>query len=212
MSLTDTVVPPQCHAVSFFRNDEQLCSEIAAFAAEGLALDQPALIVTNEAHRSGISQELEAAGVCVADAIARGDLALVDADACLKAIMPADMPDPDLYNEQVGAAVSQLLRGRPGPIRIFGDMVDLLWQRQQYDAAIRIEILSNQLAATHPILVICGYSMGHFLKTATKLELVRCLHGRVHEPAAAAERPRRARAPHVARARVGVARRRGARG
>lgn len=212
MPFTDTVVPPQCHAVSFFRNDEQLCSEIAAFAAEGLHLDQPALIVTNEAHRRGISSNLEAAGVDVVDAMRRGDLALVDADECLQAIMPEGMPDAGLYNEQVGTAVSRLLRGRPGPIRIFGDMVDLLWQREQYDAAIRIEILSNQLAVTQPILVICGYSMGHFLKTATKLELVRCLHGRLHEPATAAERPRRTRTTRAPRPRVSVARRREARG
>jgi hypothetical protein len=91
--------------------------------------------------------------------------------------MDGPLPNAARYHENIGTAVAQLLRGRPGPLRIFGDMVDLLWQRGEYEAAIKIEILSNQLAALQPISVICGYSMGHFLKTATRLEEVRALHG-----------------------------------
>ena len=192
---SDILAAPQCHTIGFFDSDAQLCAEVAAFVAEGFALDQPALVVTNEPHRQGITEELRARGVDVEAVIGDGDLLLLDAEETLAAIMPGALPDADLYHGSVGSVVSQLLRGRPGPVRIFGDMVDLLWQRRQFDAAIRIEILSNQLALVQPISVICGYSMGHFLKTAQRLEAVTQLHGKVHKHRAVPAR-RTARGVH----------------
>jgi DcmR-like sensory protein len=185
---TSAIVPPSCHAVSFFQDEPQLCAEIASFVAEGLKLGEPALIVTNEPHRRGIAQQLSLRAVDVERAVADGDLLMVDADETLSALMgDGDLPNAAIYHREVGAACRSLLRGRPGPIRIFGDMVDMLWQRGEQEAAIRIEILSNQLAVLQPISVICGYSMGHFLKSAAKLDVVRQLHGRIHEPGVAVE-------------------------
>ena len=185
--------PPLCHAISFFASPQQLCEEIASFVAQGLRQGEPALIVTNPAHRAGISAELGARGVDVDATVEAGDLVFADAEETLAALMKNGMPDSALYHEKVGTAVRQLLRGRPGPVRIFGDMVDLLWQRGEHDAAIRIELLSNQLAMKEPISVICGYSMGHFLKRSPQLDTVRHLHGRVRNPKAAADRGRRTR-------------------
>ena len=199
MRPSDTAAPPLCHAISFFDSQEQLCEEIGSFVADGLRQGEPALIVTNPDHRRGISSELQARGVDVEETVTRGDLLLVDAEETLAALMTNGIPDSALYHQNVGAAVTQLLRGRPGPVRIFGDMVDLLWKRGEHDAAIRIELLSNQLAMYHPISVICGYSMGHFLKRAPAMQTVQHLHGRVHRPSAAADRKRSGR-PSRARA------------
>lgn len=186
MSQPAASIPPYCHAISFFQDQRQLCGEVASFAAEGFALDQPALIVTNEAHRTGIVRELRRRDVDVERLVGDGNLLLLDAEETLAGLLRGGLPDGGLYHRNVGDACRLLLRGRPGPLRIFGDMVDLLWQRGEYDAAVRIERLSNELAVLQPISVICGYSMGHFLKTAAKLELVRDLHGRVHEPGSVA--------------------------
>ena len=43
-------------------------------------------------------------------------------------------------------------------------MVDLLWQRGNADAAIRLEILWNQLASHYEFSLMCGYAVGHFYK------------------------------------------------
>jgi hypothetical protein len=177
----DAPDPPQCHAISFFKDDDQLCGDVAAFVADGLEQGQPALIVTTEPHRLGITRRLLDSGIGVEEATARGDLLLVDAEETLAALMHRGQVNSALYHDQVGSVLSGLLRDRPGPVRIFGDMVDLLWQRGDYDNAIRIELLSNELAILQPISVICGYSMGHFVKSASKLEVVTHLHGRVHD-------------------------------
>ena len=176
-------VPPHCHAMTYFEDAAQLGAEIAAFVAEGLSVGQPALILTSPEHHVAIAAELRARGIDVASAVAAGDLQLADAEETLAGLIGENgLPDAAVYHRNVGRVVQDLLDGRSGPVRIFGDMVDLLWQRGQYDAAMRIELLSNQLAVLHPISVICGYSMGHFFKKTQKLTAVEQLHGRIHEP------------------------------
>jgi hypothetical protein len=49
-------------------------------------------------------------------------------------------------------------------------MVDVLWKRSQNTAAIKLEILWNQLAGAHDFSLLCGYSMGHFFKNAAAVE------------------------------------------
>jgi hypothetical protein len=51
-------------------------------------------------------------------------------------------------------------------VRIFGQMVDVLWQRGEHHAAIRLEVLWNELAHTQAFSLLCGYAMGHFYKDA----------------------------------------------
>jgi hypothetical protein len=45
-------------------------------------------------------------------------------------------------------------------------MVDLLWKDGLTVAAIRLEVLWNQLAMTHDFSLLCGYAMGNFYKDA----------------------------------------------
>jgi len=52
-------------------------------------------------------------------------------------------------------------------------MVDVLWKSGQKEAAIRLEILWNQLANTQAFSLLCGYAMGHFYKDANFQEVCR---------------------------------------
>jgi hypothetical protein len=51
------------------------------------------------------------------------------------------------------------------------DAVDVLWQASRTAAAIRLEMLWNQLAQTHLFALLCGYSMGHFYKDVGQQEV-----------------------------------------
>ena len=52
-------------------------------------------------------------------------------------------------------------------------MVDVLWQNDQQEAAIRLETLWNQLANTEAFSLLCGYAIGHFYKDANFQEVCR---------------------------------------
>jgi len=45
-------------------------------------------------------------------------------------------------------------------VRAFGEMVAVLWERDQREAAIELEELWNELLGHHPFSLMCGYPLG----------------------------------------------------
>lgn len=155
------------HAVRFYEDDNSLCRIVSGFAAEGLALDQPALIIATQPHLDAIVANLVAVGIHVEALKAGGDLLLLDARRTLATFMVNGQPDPDFFNASASGALEKLARGRTKTIRAYGEMVDVLWKDGMSAAAIKLEMLWNRLANTHDFSLLCGYAMGNFYKNAT---------------------------------------------
>jgi hypothetical protein len=155
------------HAVRFYENKASLCRTVADFLGEGLGLGQPGLVIATPAHRESVLLELRARQFDVVQVQAVGDLLLVDARDMLRTFMIDGMPDATLFKMHVPAAIDRLCRGRTDcTIRAYGEMVDVLWQDGFSAAAIRLEMLWNQLAMTRDFSLLCGYAMGNFYKDA----------------------------------------------
>jgi hypothetical protein len=148
----------QVHAVRFYRSLESLSSSVTRFIVGGVAENQPALIIATPAHRTAI---LAALGHGI-DTIAlqqAGGLVCRDAEELLDSFMVGDMPDEDLFLRRVQPALASMsgLEGRV--VRAYGEMVDVLCQRGQIEAALRLEDLWNTVARKHGLALLCGYSM-----------------------------------------------------
>ena len=173
----------QYHAVQFYGSEDRLFSTVSGFLAEGLIIDEPAMIIATPAHRDGMLAQLSARLIHVAQARRNGDLVLLDADDTLGLFMVDGRPDAALFDAKVGRFVQQALQGRPGSIlRAYGGMVDVLWKRGQPEAAIRLEILWNRLATRFGIALMCGYSMGHFCEQIPQLHDICSHHTHVFGP------------------------------
>jgi MEDS: MEthanogen/methylotroph, DcmR Sensory domain len=97
-----------------------------------------------------------------------GDLMMMDAKDALAEFMVDGFPDAGRFAELATAALDRLSQGRSDcTIRAYGEMVDLLWKDGQTVAAVKLEMLWNQLAVTREFSLLCGYSMGHFYKDAS---------------------------------------------
>ena len=153
------------HAVQFYKDEASLAGTVAQFLADGFSAGQPGLVIATPAHTETISRELTSRGLKVGALCATGELLFFDARKMLASFMVAGLPDPVLFRTRVGEVIDQLCGGRrPCPIRAYGEMVDLLWQEGNCDGAIKVEILWNQLAATHEFSLMCGYAFGNFYK------------------------------------------------
>jgi len=153
------------HAVRFYENKASLCRTVAEFLHEGAAADQPGLVIATPAHRDALLAEMRSRDMDVEAMVAAGDLLLLDAREVLKAFMVDGMPDAHLFNLHVPPAIERLCRARPDcTVRAYGEMVDVLWQDGNPSAAIRLELLWNQLAMSHSFSLLCGYALGHFYK------------------------------------------------
>jgi hypothetical protein len=168
------------HAVQFYGSDQSLCSTVGGFISEGLIAGQPAVVIATPGHSLAILEELRRRLIDVEEARRIGDLVLLDAEEMLATFMAGDAPDAGAFRRNVGEIIDQALGGRlRTPVRAYGEMVDVLWKRGSSGAAIRLEVLWNELASSHAFQLLCGYSMGNFYKQAEYFEQVCAQHTHV---------------------------------
>ena len=168
------------HAVQFYQDDDSLVTVVVKFLAEGLRQSQPGVVVATLEHRNAIDDALLAQGLDVGRMKRFGDLVLLDARETLDTIVADDLPHPELFNHVFGSALGALARMHPNrPIRAYGEMVDLLWQSGRMDAAVRVEILWNQLVQSGGVSLLCGYAIGNFYKETSAFEAICRAHTHV---------------------------------
>jgi hypothetical protein len=183
MSEPAAVDTPQ-HAVQFYSNERSLLATVVEFLGDGLAAGQPAIVIATSPRLSAILERLGERQLDVDAARQRGDLVLLDAHETLATFMIGDAPDETAFDAGIGHLFGRTLRDRPAGtiLRAYGEMVDVLWRDGQEDAAIKLELLWNRLSTQYGFALMCGYSMGHFYKRATRREEICNLHSAVIEP------------------------------
>jgi MEDS: MEthanogen/methylotroph, DcmR Sensory domain len=160
------------HAVRFYEGEKSLAQITAKFLVEGLADHHPAIVVATPSMRAALIIELTAQSFDVVELQRSGELVLLDAKGLLSAFMIDGKPHPARFNDMMCEVIDQVCRGRSNcKVRIFGQMVDLLWREGQQEAAIQLEMLWNQLARNQAFSLLCGYAMGNFYKDSPFQEI-----------------------------------------
>ena len=195
----------EAHVVQFYPADGELAGSVSRYLAEGISSGDGVVVVATQPHRDAFVTGLTAAGIEVDEAERDGRLLLVDAAGLLGTFLDGDRLDRDRF----AAAASGLLGrawpsgGLPGgeladvadvaavragtdgvvcggrQIRIYAEMVALLWEAGQVSLAIELEELWNGLAARVPFSLLCGYPAGVLdaPEHADAVAGVRQLHG-----------------------------------
>lgn len=153
------------HDVHFYRTEDSLIRNVVDFLAGGVAAGQPIVVIATEAHRELFAEGLRERGLDP-DELYSGRLAVwLDARETLASFMEGALPSRELFQATVGSVFERLLNKRSYlTIRGYGEMVDLLWQDGNADAAILLEQLWNDLADRYAYSLLCGYSFDNFLK------------------------------------------------
>jgi hypothetical protein len=168
------------HAVQFYGDDDELISTIGQFLTEGLTGAQPVVVIATPEHRAAVLTALASRFIDVDSSRRLGDLMLLDAEETLATFMVNGMPDQALFRRSVGTVLLDAARGREKtPVRAYGEMVDVLWKQGKAEAAVRVEVLWNELADSHAFSLLCGYAIGNFYKQTAKFDEVCQLHTHV---------------------------------
>jgi len=155
------------HAVQFYKTQHFLAGVVSDYVADGLKSRQPALVIATPGHRRAVLSYLTRKGVDVRDAKERGLLTMLDAKETLSTFMRGQLPDRELFEKHLGGTVEKSLQaGGSGHVRAYGEMVDLLWRDGNPEAAIRLEEMCNDLAAKHPLSLLCAYAIDGFCSSS----------------------------------------------
>ena len=167
-------VPAEYHAVRFYESDSSLARIVAEFLHHGFDAGNPGIVVATANLRDAIIDELAERSLDVVELQRSHDLLLLDAKETLAPFMSAGRPDPLKFKDQMCQVIRRACGKRaPCTVRIFGQMVDVLWKDGERDAAIRLEVLWNQLAQTEAFSLLCGYAMGNFYKDVNRDDICR---------------------------------------
>lgn len=146
------------HAVTFYERDPDLLSELLDFVCGGLAAGERVIVVATDDHASRLREALGALGVDVAHLTLTRQLRWLDADKTLSAFQVDGRQSAVGFESAIGAMVDDALRDG-APVRVFGEMVALLWERGDVLGAIELERRWNKLAATRTFSLLCGYPL-----------------------------------------------------
>ncbi|HYD97125.1 MAG TPA: MEDS domain-containing protein [Noviherbaspirillum sp.] len=145
------------HIGQVFRNGAQLAEDVSRYIADGLAQGDAVIVVaTADRWASFVARLALLSSVDLADAVVSGQLRVVDADVALAALMATGMPDRDRFQDRAGTMITSGQK-RFRAVRIYSDMSGLLWQKGNVRAALRLEQFCNELAASQPFTLLCGY-------------------------------------------------------
>ena len=162
MSLTWTEAPA-AHAAQIYTESDELADSVAAYFAAGFDDGEPAILVATATHTSLVLERLAAAGWDAKRIDTLGLLVSADADATLEQIMDGHCrARPRSSGWSADCSTSSRRASRRRRVRVYGEMVDVLCQRGQQNAAVALEELWNRLARTRRFALLCGYRLDVF--------------------------------------------------
>jgi diguanylate cyclase (GGDEF)-like protein len=149
------------HLVEFYETERFLVETVCGFVAPALRDGDAAIVVATAAHRAAFDTALAHAGVDVAAARDEGRFVVLDAAETLTHFMAADGPDFGRFRATVGPVMDSAAAGGRA-LRVYGEMVALLWGEGDVSSAIALEDLWNELGATRAFELLCAYPMRSF--------------------------------------------------
>jgi MEDS: MEthanogen/methylotroph, DcmR Sensory domain len=151
---------PQGHFVYPYTNESQFSEAVCLFVSSGLRKGGSALLVMTESHCTPIRTQLQDGGLDVAELEAAGRFVCVTAESLLGTFMFDGIIDDDLCKIMIGRLIEKARAASfNGEVRVFGEMVDLLWLPNP-KATQRLEELWNQVIKLHSVPLLCAYSLG----------------------------------------------------
>jgi hypothetical protein len=145
---------PDGHVVGFSGDDQELAAQVADYLIEGVTDGSPALVVATAAHRHELGERLAVRGIGRESKVDVGTVSFVDAAETLSQFMADGEPDADRFASVVGALIDSAGSGR---VRVYGEMVQLLWKAGHVNAAIQLERLWNDLAGERDFSLYSAY-------------------------------------------------------
>lgn len=156
---------PRDHIVFFYADDHDLVEKVGGYLHEALRRDGAVIVIGTSAHRAAIARWLAFHGVRLADAEAAGAYQVLDAAQTLGQFMVGGRADPARFWQQLSPIIRRATE-HGGPVRMFGEMVSLLWDRGLPQAAVEVEAMWNELGAQYPFSLACAYATPEALDDA----------------------------------------------
>lgn len=151
------------HGVRFYSSDQDISALVVDFLIAGLMKGQSVAMIATPERRHHILERVSM-GFDIAPLQRDGLLVVLDAAETLDGLLKNDEIDGRAFEEAVPPMLAELSRQGTTPVRLYGEMVDLLWRQHRQTSAAQLELHTRRISARLPLLTLCGYSARPFAR------------------------------------------------
>ncbi|HEU4708153.1 MAG TPA: MEDS domain-containing protein [Methylophilaceae bacterium] len=146
------------HQVQIYQNDETLVEAVCHFASYQLQPTEAVIIVVTDTHLAAIEARLTAQGIDLERAMRNAQYNFIDAELLIASLTGSGEFDFARAESDFRKLLEGLLQAYRH-VRVYGETVDLLWQRGEKQNAKALEALWNRLLERYSLSVLCTYRM-----------------------------------------------------
>jgi PAS domain S-box-containing protein len=143
------------HAVQFYDQDKFIIEKLKRFIEDGLVLGESVVILATTSHREALDSGINGYR-------AHKGYWELDAAETLARLLDSGRLDRVKFHAVMGQLLRKATKTGNGRIRIFGEMVALLWEMGQPDDALHLENFWNELAVHQSFSLLCAYPIRGF--------------------------------------------------
>jgi hypothetical protein len=149
--------PDGRHLAQLHRDSRSLVDSVGFYVASGLERGAGVVMVASPTHTEAVLRDIARTGLDV-DAMRRaGQFVVLDADAVLARVSRGGKPDWSEFKRVIGPMIAHLQRVGRGHCRVYGEIMNLLWSRGRYAAAIQLEEFWDSLSQSLSFSLFCSY-------------------------------------------------------
>ena len=156
-------------------NESSQVDLVTRYIKDGLINGESVIVIARPELRQILKSHTDAFsfnGHNIQDLQAQGQIKLFDAESVLSTLRIDGNLEEDLFHECVAVPIFNA-KSKYGKVRVFGEMVDILWKQREHDLAIRLESFWRNLSDTQDFTFLCTYTLNNLNFSAYDEELER---------------------------------------
>ncbi len=144
------------HFVQFFASESDQTAAVAQYVRDSIESGCTCVVLATPERRSGIALTLRSLGRNIAAWTAGYQYIELDARTVLSGFLEGTRCNRQIFHQTFNTLLRQA-SSRGEPVRIYGEMVNLLAGDGLTEAALELEELWNELSRLHSFTLFCGY-------------------------------------------------------
>jgi hypothetical protein len=166
-------IAPCNHLLQVYDSDDVFLDALEEFVCSGFNLGEAIVIVATRQHLQSLNTRLSAYGFDIESLSAESRYIALDAEETLDKFMVNRWPDEYLFRKAITEVIDRA-KSTGRSIRVFGEMVAVLWEQGNNGATVRLEHLWNEFCKTETFSLFCAYPRSGFTQDATSSLLEIC--------------------------------------
>jgi hypothetical protein len=155
------------HFVQIYESEEVFMDILASFASEALREGHVVVVIATPAHRRELNERLMESGHDLTSLRLQDRFISLDAEEMLRKFTANGWVDDELFFQFVADILARATKdGRK--VRVFGEMVTIMWSKGYYGAAVRLEHLWHRLCIVNSFLLFCAYPKSGFAENGSE--------------------------------------------